>query len=122
MKRLLLVVVVLLAGCGSNGSGDGDTGIRGVVLAGPQCPVVTEASPCPDLPVQATVVATDANGSVVARADSDARGRFRMPAPPGTYTLTVEGLTGIEFAKPTTVTVSAGRFVSVTVSVDTGIR
>jgi hypothetical protein len=116
MKRVALVLALLLsAGCGS-------TGVRGVVLAGPQCPVVTEASPCPDLPIEATVVATDTEGHVVARADSDAQGRFRMPLPAGTYMLTAEGLTGIQFAKPTSVSVPSGRFVTVTISVDTGIR
>jgi hypothetical protein len=121
-RSLLAFVFLLAAGCGSNGAADSTTGIRGVVLAGPQCPVVTEASPCPDLPIEATVVATDASGEVVARADSDARGRFRMPLPAGVYTVTVEGLTGIQFAKPVSVTVPSGRFVSISVGVDTGIR
>jgi Carboxypeptidase regulatory-like domain len=123
MKPVVLVLAVLLsAGCGSGGAGDDTTGIRGVVLAGPQCPVVTVASPCPDLPIEATVVAMNADGDVVARTDSDARGRFRMPLPAGIYTLTAEGLTGIQFAKPTPVSVPSGRFVTVTISVDTGIR
>jgi hypothetical protein len=123
MRRLLLALaIVLAAGCGSNGAGGGTTGIQGMVLAGPQCPVITEASPCPDVPIEATVVATDATGHVVARADSDAGGRFRMPVPAGTYTIHVEGLTGIQFAKPVSVSVPRDRFVSVTVSVDTGIR
>jgi hypothetical protein len=123
MKRLLVVIaVVLAAGCAASGGGGGDTGIQGVVLAGPQCPVITEASPCPDVPLEADVVATDERGYVVARARSDARGRFRMVTPAGTYTVHVEGLPGIQFAKPVSVTVSDGRFASVTVSVDTGIR
>jgi hypothetical protein len=123
MKRLFLALVFLFAaGCGSNGPGDATTGIQGVALAGPQCPVVTEASPCPDLPIEVTVVARDASGEVVARAESDASGRFRMVVPAGVYTVTVEGLTGIQFAKPVSVTVPSGRFVSVSVNVDTGIR
>jgi hypothetical protein len=82
--------------------------IRGLVTAGPTCPVVTDPPnpSCADRPVEGAVlvVTTDA-GSEVARAISDADGAFGLTLPPGTYRLTpqpVDGLMGtpgpIDFA------------------------
>jgi hypothetical protein len=125
MKRIALVLLAtaLLGGCaGRAGSGSNDSGIEGTVVSGPHCPVERADSPCPDQPVEATVVVSATNGDVVAKTKSDRGGRFRVAAEPGTYTLTVEALTGIRFAKPVTVTVRPGAFAHATVLVDTGIR
>ena len=63
MKRFAVVLVaVALASCGGAGAGDGSSGIRGQALAGPQCPVETQASPCPLVPYEGTVIAADAPG------------------------------------------------------------
>jgi hypothetical protein len=125
MKRIAfaLVVAVLVGSCTrGGGSGSGDSGIEGTVVAGPQCPVERVDSPCPDQPIEATVAVSTLGGDVVARAKSDRGGRFRVSTQPGAYTLSVEGLTGIRFAKPVSVTVRPGEFAQATVVVDTGIR
>ena len=88
MKRflpVLLLVPLLLAACGDDGSGaDADSGVRGVVLLGPQCPVVQEASPCPDEPMPGVEVRALRDGSVVGRDRTDAVGRFEIALAPGT--------------------------------------
>jgi len=97
------------------------SGIRGRVLAGPACPVETEASPCPDLPWEGKVRAEGEAGVFEAR--TDAEGAFVLPVPPGTYLVqaVVPG-DGPPTAKPETVRVEPGSFVEVTLRVDTGIR
>ncbi|HYU56921.1 MAG TPA: hypothetical protein VEO00_02575, partial [Actinomycetota bacterium] len=55
--RALALAFVLVA-C-ARGTGNVDSGVQGTVLLGPQCPVVIEGSPCPDLPTAAEVRASD---------------------------------------------------------------
>lgn len=97
------------------------SGIRGRVLAGPQCPVETEASPCPDVPWVGRVRATGEVGVFEVR--TDAEGAFVLAVPPGTYLVhaVVPG-GGPPTAVPETVRVRPGSFVEVTLEVDTGIR
>jgi hypothetical protein len=125
MNRSLLLamaVVMTLAGCAGE-TASGGSGIDGLVVSGPHCPVERVDSPCPDLPVaEATVVASDQAGDEAGRATSGSDGRFRLSLEPGPYTLTVEGLKGIQFAKPVAVQVPSGRYVGATLLVDTGIR
>lgn len=127
MKRIavFLFLAALLASCGEQGSGgDAGSGIRGAVLSGPQCPVETLESPCPDLPVADIVVrVTASDGSVAAEPVTDAQGRFEVTVDAGEYVVqpVVEG-GGVTSAKPQTVTVVGGEFVEVTLIVDTGIR
>lgn len=123
MKRFALVLVALaVASCGGNGSGDGTSGIRGQALAGPQCPVEVQGSPCPPVPWEGTVVATDVDGGAEYTVETDADGRFELPLEPGTYEISVVSDSSPPFAKPQSVTVEPGSFAEVTVSVDTGIR
>ena len=127
MRRILyaLIALALLTGAcakASSSSGTGDSGIRGRVLLGPTCPVETQASPCPDKPIAAQVVVSTTDGKQVAGIRSKSDGTFTVAVSPGQYVMTVTGLKGIQFAKPVTVSVPDGRFVEVTVSVDSGIR
>jgi hypothetical protein len=131
VKRLLPLVLSILAlvafTCGSEASAPdgGDQGVRGVVLLGPQCPVETQASPCPDVPLPGATIRVLRDGTPIdATATSDGSGRFELRLPPGEYTLEAivpEGGPGMS-AKPVDVTVPAGGFVDVVVPVDTGIR
>jgi hypothetical protein len=123
MKRIVPVLVaVALAACGGEGAGDGTSGIRGRALAGPQCPVEIEGSPCPDVPWEGTVVATDTSTGDRFTTTTDAEGRFELPLAPGTYDVSIDAGSDLPFAKPQTVTVTDGAFADVVVSVDTGIR
>jgi hypothetical protein len=121
MKRVTLVAILLLASCARAGTAT-DSGIEGRVLLGPQCPVVTEASPCPDEPVSAEVVAMRLEDREVFSAQSGSDGRFRLGLDPGTYEVQALVTAGAMFAKPVNVTVPPGEFVEVDVFLDTGIR
>jgi hypothetical protein len=121
MKRLSVVAILLLASCARAG-GATDSGIEGRVLLGPQCPVVSQASPCPDKPVSAEVVVMRLEDRKVFRVRSGPDGRFRIALPPGTYEVQALVTAGAMFAKPVNVTVSSGGFVRVDVLLDTGIR
>ncbi len=121
---LLALVAVVLAACADEAPGDEvHSGVRGVVLAGPQCPVEQEGSPCPDLPVPDVEIRALQDGSVVGSVRTDDRGRFELLLAPGDYV--VEAVLdggGPPSAKPVAVTVPQGDFADVTVPVDTGIR
>jgi hypothetical protein len=123
MKRIVPVLVaVALAACGGDSAGDGTSGIRGQVLAGPQCPVEMANSPCPDLPWDGTVVATDTSSGDEFTATTDTDGRFELSLAPGTYEVTIDAATSPPTAEPQTVTVEGGTFTEIEVFVDTGIR
>jgi hypothetical protein len=129
MRRVLLALLLLsmVASGGATppdgaGSGGG-SGIRGVVVSGPQCPVESAQSPCPDAPLPKTEVQVKRSGNVVATATSDETGAFQITLPPGTYSVeAVADMGGIGYARPVDVTVTDGVFAQVSVVVDTGIR
>ena len=123
MQRIIPVLVaVALAACGGQGTGDGTSGIRGQALAGPQCAVEMAESPCPDLPWEGTVVATDAASGEEFTATTDADGRFELILAPGTYEVSIAVSSSPPSAEPQTVTVDPGAFAVVDLFVDTGIR
>ncbi|MGH2683228.1 MAG: carboxypeptidase-like regulatory domain-containing protein [Actinomycetota bacterium] len=121
MKRFGVVAILILASCARAG-GAADSGIEGRVLLGPQCPVVSEESPCPDKPVVAEVVAIRLEDREEFSARSGSDGRFRLALGPGTYEVQALVTAGAMFAKPVNVTVPPGEFVRVDVLLDTGIR
>ena len=121
MRRLAVTAILLLASCAKAGTAT-DSGIEGRVLLGPRCPVVTEESPCPDKPVSAEVVALRLDDREVFSAQSGSDGRFRLALGPGTYEIQALVTAGAMFAKPVSVTVPPGEYVSVDVLLDTGIR
>lgn len=104
----------------------GQTGIGGVALAGPVCPVesVPPDPNCAPRPVAgATIVIRDIAGSEVAVAVTGADGWFFEAVPAGDYMLEpqpVEGLMGTAAAIP--VTVKDGIATHVQLDYDTGIR
>ncbi|MBX3028789.1 MAG: carboxypeptidase regulatory-like domain-containing protein [Chloroflexi bacterium] len=62
------------------------SGIRGLVLVGPECPRPSEASPCLAAYV-ARIVILDIDGQRVGEVTSDADGTFEVLLPPGEYIL-----------------------------------
>lgn len=117
-----LLCAMLLAGCGGE-AGAGSSGVRGRVVAGPSCPVVQEGSPCPPVPFEGEVQATEpGSGDVVASADTDEGGRFEISLDPGTYDLLAVSGSGFPGGRPSTVRVEADTFAQVTLTYDTGIR
>ncbi|HEU4758849.1 MAG TPA: hypothetical protein VFT91_02590 [Dehalococcoidia bacterium] len=129
MKCLLALagaLALLVAACAGRAEAPLTSGIQGQVLLGPQCPVVREGTPCPDQPLQATVVAWNAGRTRKVRTfTTDDRGRFRVPLRPGDYYLDPQPTAPdrpFPAPRPETVTVPPGRFVDVTIEYDTGIR
>ena len=100
-----------------------NSGIEGRVLIGPTCPVVMEGQDCDDRPYQATLRLLESPGAkLIGEVTSDVNGFFRVPLPPGDYTLVPESGNPLPFAEEQDVTVVDGEFTSVTVLYDSGIR
>jgi hypothetical protein len=124
LRPIVALTLTLVGAAACHRSADApDSGVRGVVLVGPQCPVEVQGSPCPDTPFEGTVRATTTSGAVAGEADTDDSGRFELDLEPGTYTLAavVDG-GGPPTAVPQTVDVTEGSFAQVTLEVDSGIR
>ena|ERR1051326_7447814 len=108
------------------GSGNANEGtLNGTVVSAPSCPVETSDLPCLPKPVpnrQVSVESTD--GKVVATATTDDNGRFSVNLAPGMYVLKVmPGATPLPIQrKPVTVTIVAGKVISVQIELDSGIR
>ncbi len=99
------------------------SGIAGLVTIGPMCPVATPDDPCPDRPYAAKLVVQDSAGREVCAAASGEDGRFRIGLAPGEYQLVpVNGVGGLPYASPQTVTVAPNAYTDVSVSFDSGIR
>jgi hypothetical protein len=104
-----------------------DTGVRGVVVAGPTCPVETipPQSGCEARLVDGAVLRIlDGHGREVARATSAADGTFEVVLAPGAYRMVpqpVEGLMGT--AGESTFRLELGEpWTELTIDYDTGIR
>ena len=111
------------------------SGVRGIVLVGPTCPVQRLTSPCADRPAavdlalyNAAWVGPDYGPPVVTFKSSD-DGTFRVTVRPGDYILArapcVDASTTCNqfpTITPQNVTVKPGAFTYVTVHGDTGIR
>lgn len=106
--------------------GAGKTGIAGIALAGPVCPVETVPPDpaCAPRPVAgAVVLIRDGGGSEVARVETAADGSFFAELPAGDYVVEpqpVEGTMGL--AGPRSVMVVEGNMVELQLDYDTGIR
>jgi len=97
------------------------SGVEGVVLLGPQCPVVQEGEECPDRPYQTTVDVFRAGSLYVSkRTDEDAHFTFSLP--PGDYVLRARGGEVFPSCSELPVTVGPDAVEEVTLSCDTGIR
>lgn len=124
--NLILLLPFLVGGCAATFIPTNlDSGISGVVLAGPTCPVQTPNNhACDDQPYAATVVVETADGRfTVTRFTAGSDGRFRVPLFPGTYLLDpLSGASGLPVSSPRTVVVQPGAFTDLMISYDTGIR
>jgi hypothetical protein len=103
-------------------AGGAGSGIRGRVLYGPTCPVARVGQSC-TRPYQAWVsVRLERSGLLVTRVRSSVEGYFSVRLRAGEYVLVPQ--TGRPFPRSErqTVTVRPGRYTSVTVRFDSGIR
>jgi Carboxypeptidase regulatory-like domain len=127
----MLTVLAGLVACSTPAGGTAEpsdeAGVRGIVVAGPTCPVVTDPPDpdCADRPVAgAVLLVLDADGDESARVTSAADGTFSVALAPGRYRIVpqpVEGLMGT--ASELDVTVGMGEPMGeLTIAYDTGIR
>jgi hypothetical protein len=125
----LLTLLVVACGPGTTGSPTPtpaptlSSGVEGIVLLGPTCPVqVAGASPCLT-PYAALLVIVDSNGNKVASISSGPDGHFRVPLAPGDYVIQpASGQGGIPSGTPVAFSVVADTYVDVEVDYDSGIR
>jgi hypothetical protein len=102
-----------------------ESGIGGQVTAGPTCPVERPNDPkCAPRPVAGAVLAVKgADGTEVARFTTDGSGLYRIPLPPGAYTVEPQPVTGLMGTPaPQPVNVAPGKLAGLDIAYDTGIR
>jgi hypothetical protein len=127
MRTILLVVIIAAVSACVPAPSAAEVTFRGIVTAGPICPVVSEPPDpsCGDRPVAgAEIVIRNEAGEEVARLRSAEDGTFEGALPAGRYQLEpqpVEGLLGTP-APIDLVVADAGEPEVITVSYDTGIR
>ena len=98
------------------------SGIEGQVFISPTCPGPQRIGEVCERPYPTRITVLDSQGAVLTTVDTDEAGRFRVPLPPGTYTLRPR-TTGVPpRAGEQTVTVDAGRYTHVRIDYDSGIR
>ena len=103
------------------------SGIRGMVLLGPTCPIGEEPDPLNPIPCltpyAAQLVILDADNQPVGTVSSGVDGRFEITLPAGDYVVTPRaGDQPFPIAQPLSVTVVAGEYAEVEINYDTGIR
>ena len=124
--RAWFLLALVGAGCLAPYGGQGvGSGMYGVAMMGPTCPVEREPPDpsCADRPFEGKLTATSLDGGVVGTFSTDARGRFNLSVPAGSYEIRAaepNRLPTCSTAQP--VLVVAGQWTPVEVSCDTGIR
>ncbi len=123
IAALSLVLLSLAAACAKGPAASSDSGIEGIVLLGPMCPVEMQDSPCPDKPLSAEIEVMR-GGDLVTTMTSGEDGRFSVAVPPGEYVLkpVSPNPNGLPVGRPLSVAVKAHEFTDVTVMFDSGIR
>jgi hypothetical protein len=117
------------AGAGTQASptppnGSASSGITGRTTVDSGCPVVTDP-PCPQRAIPARITVTlVGSDTAVASTVSASDGTYRISLPPGSYLVRVTNTTGrpLPRAATATVTVPSGRFMTLNVQLDSGIR
>jgi hypothetical protein len=124
----LLMLALAASGCGAGDSpATAGSGVEGVVVAEPACPVQAEPRSGPDdctpRPVPAEVeVRAVRTSTVVATVPTSADGGFRVGLDPGEYELVARDPAGMMAGIPLLVEVRADQWTRATVMVDPGIR
>jgi len=101
------------------------SGIIGQVMVGPTCggPVGANSSTeCADKPYPTTVTILDQSGQTVTTFTTDSEGRFRVPLQPGTYILHPASTGMMPAAVDQTIQVVSGKYLTVTILYDSGMR
>ena len=116
------VVLLLALGTASGAVRHVDSGIHGLVLYGPTCPVQRPGSSC-ERPYQASIaIRRERTGALVIRVRSGAGGRFTTYLAPGSYVVVPSNGRPYPRARAQTVSVRRNAFTAVTVRYESGIR
>jgi hypothetical protein len=101
----------------------GTSGIMGMVTIGPTCPVMRNPPDpqCADKPYAANLEVKDSSGKIVKTFSSAADGSFSVDLAPGNYTIVGTNVT-MPRMSPVNVTVEEGKFASLNIQFDSGIR
>jgi len=119
---MLAALSAALVAAVSLAAGGGGSGIRGRVLYGPICPVARLGQSC-TRPYQAWIsVRLARTGLLVTRVRSSVQGYFSVRLRAGEYLLVPQADRPFPRSERQTVTVRPGRYTSVTVRFDSGIR
>jgi hypothetical protein len=115
-------LAVLTIGSASGAHQRPDSGVRGLVLYGPTCPVQRPGQSCVR-PYQASItIRREPAGTVVQRVRSAADGRFTARLTVGRYRLQPRNGKPFPRAQPQTISVHRHQFTAVTIRFDSGIR
>jgi hypothetical protein len=101
----------------------GESGVRGVLMLGPMCPVVREGEECPDRPgagVDLSISRTDATGATQ-NVTTDENGGFSAVLSPGRYQIHGKGAR-LPVVAPVEFEVRSGSWTELSLSGDSGIR
>jgi hypothetical protein len=121
---LASAIFLILTACGLAPATPG-TGIRGLVLLGPLCPVEIEGQPCPDQPYATGLVVTNVDGArELKQFSSNTDGSFLVDVPAGEYAIRSAAAAAVlpYCATNETVIVRPGGYTEAIVYCDTGIR
>lgn len=122
MQRIVAALWVSLAfALPANCSGSVSSGLYGSVVITPARPVCQVGMPC-TAPAKQTWLRFSARGRLVARARTDALGRYRLTLRPGTYAVAAEGQVGGRGLEPRGAVVRTDRYRRVDFTLDIGIR
>ena len=101
-----------------------ESGIHGLVMIGPICPVMQKGVPCPDLPFSAKIVIETAIGTEGASVVSGDDGMFQIELDPGSYVVVPESPNpgAPPMAQEQAAEVLADAFTEVLIQYDSGIR
>ena len=120
MRALAALAAVIAAS--SAGAATSSSGLRGLVMRGPNTPVCTAEQPCSE-PAKNVTLVFSRNGQVVRRAKTNDQGRYRVALAPGLYAVRLTPKPSIgRGLEPVRARVVRARFRRVDFSIDTGIR
>jgi|GEM_PF-3307106 len=118
------ISVALCDSCGVAQEQASESGVTGVAMLGPTCPVMTDPPDpsCADRPYQGTFEIVSRTGAGGLAVSTDASGSFSAKLAPGDYTITLVNESAMPSMSPTDFTVVAGEWTELTLSLDSGIR
>jgi hypothetical protein len=115
-------IAALAIGAAAGAQPPPDSGIRGLVLYGPTCPVERPGHTCVRGFTASITIRREPTGTVAARVRSTAGGRFTARLSPGRYLLQPRNGKPYPRAQSQTISVRRHHFTAVTIRFDSGIR